>query len=90
MVKEGTPDPTQFDAKDKHYDPKAKAEDPRWFGVTIKLRKKFAEEVPLPLMRETLGLAKMPLLQRGQRLSVQSVGKKEFDIVCRLGGVSNP
>ncbi len=85
VVKESYPDHTQFDAKDSHFDPKSKPEDPRWFMVDIKHKKSFDDIISLQDLRQTKGLEKMPLLQRGQRLSVQPVAKKEFDIVTKLG-----
>ena len=88
VVKEGYPDFTQFDAKDAHYDAKSDPDNPRWYMVDVKYKKAFKELVPLSDLREKKGLEKMPLLQRGQRLSVQPVSKKEFDIVCKMGGVT--
>ena len=29
----------------------------------------------------------MPLVQRGQRLSVQPVSKEQYEEICRMGGV---
>jgi predicted RNA-binding protein with PUA-like domain len=29
----------------------------------------------------------MPLVQRGQRLSVQPVTKEQYDEICRMGGL---
>src|SRR5450432_4276680 len=34
------PDATQFDAKDDHYDPDSKMDEPRWFVVDVKFDKK--------------------------------------------------
>ncbi|MEE8585140.1 MAG: EVE domain-containing protein [Acidobacteriota bacterium] len=84
VVREGYPDHTARDPKDKHYDPKASQEDPRWFMVDIAFLRKFAEPVPLGVLREAPGLEKMPLLNRS-RLSVQPVSEDEFNIVLRLG-----
>jgi len=36
-------------------------------------------------MRNHKGLREMPLLRRGNRLSVQPVSQKEFEIVAALG-----
>ena len=38
-------------------------------------------------MKENPNLEGMPLLQRGQRLSVQPVSPKEFEEVLRMGSV---
>ena len=84
VVKESYPDFTAFDPKDKHYDPKSKQENPRWFMVDVKLEKKLKRFVSLDELREAKGLDDMVLLQKGSRLSVQPVTKKQFDIVCKL------
>jgi predicted RNA-binding protein with PUA-like domain len=84
------PDPTQFDSKDSHHDPKATPGRPIWFGVRVKFKSKFAREVSLPEMRTQKGLQKMVLLQKGSRLSVQPVTETEFKLVCELGSKKPP
>jgi len=44
--------------------------------------------VSLPDMRANPELEGMPLLQRGQRLSVQPVSEEHFEAICRMGGLS--
>lgn len=78
------PDPSQFDPKDDHYDPDSKKDNPAWYVVDLKFVKKFKEVVPLEQLRKTKGLEKMPLLQRGQRLSVQPVSPAEWETVLKL------
>jgi len=84
VVREGYPDPTQFDPRDDHYDEKSSPEAPRWFQVEVKALRKLPKPVPLPLIRETKALRNMPLIQRGQRLSVQPVGEAEYAAVLAL------
>src|SRR5690242_554662 len=36
VVREAYADPTAFDAKDSHFDPKSKREDPTWFMVDLR------------------------------------------------------
>ena len=79
------PDPTQFDANDSHYDPKATPANPIWYCVRVKFKEKFARQVSLSELRERRELQKMVLLQRGSRLSIQPVTEKEFNIVSQLG-----
>ncbi len=84
IVKESYPDFTAFDSKDKHFDPKSKQETPRWFMVDIKLENKLKRLVSLPELRSVKSLEGMVLLQKGSRLSVQPVTKKQFETVCKL------
>ena len=84
IVKESYPDFTAFDPKDKHFDPKSKQETPRWFMVDIKLVKKLKRLVSLDELRTVKSLEGMVLLQKGSRLSVQPVTKKQFETICKL------
>lgn len=86
VVREGYPDPTQFDPDDDHFDAGATREAPRWFQVDVKAWRKLKRPLSLDELRSVRALAKMPLLQRGQRLSVQPVGPHEFELILELGG----
>jgi predicted RNA-binding protein with PUA-like domain len=88
VVREGYPDPTQFDRRDESYDAGSSKDDPRWFQIDVKALRKFRAPVSLPLIRSTAALAKMALVQRGQRLSVQPVSPAEYEIVVALGAGS--
>ncbi|HEY4886747.1 MAG TPA: EVE domain-containing protein [Myxococcales bacterium] len=85
VVRAGYPDPTQFDAKDDHYDPESTPAAPRWYQVDVKAVRKLPRSVSLEEIRRTKALAKMPLVQRGQRLSVQPVGTEEYELIVRMG-----
>lgn len=84
VVKEGYPDPTAFDKKDIHYDADSDPKKPTWYVVDIKFVKRFKQVIPLEQLRKTAGLEKMPLLQRGQRLSVQPVSEKEWNTIIKM------
>lgn len=84
VVKGGYPDPTAFDRKDHHYDPKSKAEAPSWYMVDIRGVKALPRLVTLEELRGVKGLEKMVLLQRGSRLSVQPVRAEEWEIITGL------
>ena len=85
VVRRGYPDPTQFDPKDDHYDPESTPAAPRWYQVDVKAVRKLPREVSLEEIRRTKSLAKMPLVQRGQRLSVQPVAPEEYALIVRMG-----
>jgi len=86
IVKEAYPDHTAFDPRDKHHDPKSDPESPRWFMVDLRYVRKFRRVIPLALLREfTDGdLADMPLLRRGNRLSVMPVTQKQWSFIQAL------
>lgn len=87
VVGEGRFDPTQFDAKDSHYDPKSKPENPRWFGVDVEAVVQFEELVSIGDLKANPALGEMALVQKGQRLSVQPVSLEHWKVVLKLGGV---
>ena len=84
VVKEGYPDFTAFDPEAKHFDPKSKEDNPTWMMVDIKLIKKFKRPVTLKEIKEHPKLQNMRLVQRGNRLSVMPIEKKEFDLILKL------
>lgn len=77
------PDDTQFDKKSPYYDPKAKREEPRWMLVDVKLVKK-TRLIGLPELRSHPELAKMTILQRGNRLSITPVTPEEWSFIESL------
>ena len=86
VSKEAYPDHTAQDSESKYFDPKASVENPRWVMVDIEPVSAIAS-VNLPDLRSNGDLEGMPLLQRGQRLSVQPVNREHFEIVCKMGGL---
>ena len=88
VVREGYPDHTAFDKKDPHYDPKSKADAPTWYMVDVKAVKAFPRLISLGELREVAALKGMVLLQKGSRLSVQPVTKKEWETICAMAGVA--
>ena len=84
VCKEAYTDPTQFDPKNDHYDPKSKRDDPRWSMVDVEFVEKFAELVPLETLKTARGLSDMLVARRGMRLSVQPVSAPHFRRVLEL------
>ena len=85
IVKEAYPDHTQFDPDNKHFDPTALQKEPRWFMVDIKLNQKFKHPVTLKAIKVNPKLKDFRLIQRGNRLSVFPVNKKEWDEILEMG-----
>jgi len=86
VCKEGYPDHTAQEPSSNYFDPKATPEDPRWMMVDIEPVIELSK-VELSDLRLNPELEGMPLLRRGQRLSVQPVPPEHFEIVCRMGGL---
>ncbi len=89
-TKEAYPDPTQWDPKSNYHDPKSPKDNPRWLLVDLKWKAAFKRLVGLQELKATQSLEDMRVVQRGQRLSIQPVEKKHFDIVCEMGGIKPP
>ena len=81
VVRESYPDHTSWDPDCKHFDPKSTPDNPRWFMVDVKFESEFPRPLPLAELRTLSGLEEMLLLRKGQRLSVQPVAPKEFQVI---------
>lgn len=87
VASQAYPDPTAFDKKDVHFDPKSKKENPAWYLVDVQFVRKMKQFLSLEEIKKIKGLDGMLLLQKGSRLSVQPVLKKHWDILCKKGAV---
>ena len=83
VAKTAYPDPTQFDRKDVHYDPKATTDRPIWFQVDVRFARKMPRLLSLDELRGVPALADMPLFKRS-RLSVQPVSPEQYRIIVAL------
>jgi len=90
VVREGYPDHTAFDPREKHFDPKSTPDRPCWFMVDVQ----YLCHLPHPLSREELRqhpvLCGMGVLRKGNRLSVQPVTHQEWQIILTINGIADP
>lgn len=86
VVREAYPDPTAWDPENDHYDPRSTPERPLWFMVDVKFRRALPRPVPLAAMREDPRLIDMPLLRRGNRLSVLPLTDAQRAVILELAG----
>ena len=77
------PDATQFDRRSPYFDAKATRDVPRWVSIDVTLIEKM-RFVPLAELREQPELARMRILQRGNRLSVTPVDPAEWAFVLKM------
>lgn len=85
VVRDGYPDHHAWDPRHHYFDAKSSPDKPIWYMVDIRLENRFPAPVTLARIRQEPVLADMPLLQKGTRLSVQPVTKRQFDHIVRLG-----
>lgn len=82
VCKPAYPDASQYDRKSRYYDPKATAQNPRWFNVDVRLVRK-THLVSIKEMRSYRQLANMRVLQKGNRLSITPVDPREWEFITR-------
>lgn len=81
VVKESYPDFTSWDPEAKYFDPKSSAENPRWFMVDVKFKRKLKRTITLHELKEMPGLEEMALVRRGNRLSIMPVSEQEWGLI---------
>jgi predicted RNA-binding protein with PUA-like domain len=86
VVREGYPDFTAWDPKSKYYDPKSTPEDPRWFMVDLRYKRKLKRVITLQELKDehAEALADLPLLRRGNRLSIMPVTAEQWEYILAL------
>ena len=84
IAREGYPDFTAWDPESKYYDPKSTPDNPRWYMVDLRFRRKLRRPVTLQELKQHPALANMPLLRKGNRLSVMPVTKEQWDYILGL------
>jgi len=77
------PDATQFERKSPYFDAKSTKDAPRWVNVDVRFVEK-TRLVSLAELRADPALARMRILQRGNRLSVTPVDPAEWAHVVKL------
>lgn len=75
------PDHTAFDPFSEHPDDKSTPDNPRWFMVDIRFKEKFKHLIALDRLKQYPALSSMPLLRKGNRLSVLPVSPGEWDFI---------
>lgn len=78
------PDHTAFDKKAKYYDPKSKKDNPTWLMVDVKYKRKLKNVISLTELKSYKELSNMRVVQRGNRLSITKIDKKDWDFILKL------
>lgn len=82
--REGYPDHTAFDVDDKHFDAKSDPNNPRWYMVDVRYKRKLKRTIPLRELKQCSELADFPLVRKGNRLSVMPVSEAQWEFVLGL------
>ena len=81
VVREGYPDDTAFDPASRYYDPKSDPDNPRWYRVDVKFKRKLKRILSLEELKTMPELEGMPLLQKGSRLSIMPVTAEHWEAI---------
>lgn len=78
VARESYPDASAWDRDSEYFDPRSSPENPVWMLVDLEFVERFPTVLSLDRLKAMPELEGMPLLQRGQRLSVQPVERAHF------------
>lgn len=84
VVREGYPDPSAFDVRDHHYDPKSDPAKPTWYCIDVEFERAFPRVLTLSTIKACPALGTMALVRPGNRLSVMPVSPAEWEAVLEL------
>jgi predicted RNA-binding protein with PUA-like domain len=86
VAKAAYPDHTAFDPDAKYFDPKSNPENPRWFMVDVRYVRHLKRTITLTELKEHAdgALADMPLVRRGNRLSIMPVTPAQWAFILGL------
>ena len=84
VVKAAYADPSQFDAVSRYFDAKATLEQPRWIAVDVCFVNKLPTLISLDKIKGSAKLTELPLVQKGNRLSVMPVTPLQWKDILSL------
>lgn len=86
----GYPDITQFHPEHRHYDPKATAENPRWYMVDVTFNQAFNDILPLSELKFLPALEDSLLLRKGcEQLTIIPLEPKHWYAIMDIAGNLN-
>jgi predicted RNA-binding protein with PUA-like domain len=83
IVRAGYPDFTAWDPDSKYHDPKSNPDNPRWYMVDVKFERRLKRVIPLHELKQYKSLEDLPLVRKGNRLSIMPVKKKHWDFILK-------
>ena len=86
VVREGYPDHTAFDPDEKYHDPKSDPNNPRWYMVDVRYKRKLKRTINLQELKTYADgpLKDMPLVRKGNRLSIMPVTADQWEFILSL------
>jgi len=85
IASEAYPDHTAFDPSSKYYDAGSDPENPRWVMVDVRFKRKTKRLISLEEIKQHADVLEgLPLIRRGNRLSIMPVDKAHWDLILSL------
>jgi len=84
VVREAYPDHTAFNTETRYYDPKSNLASPRWYMVDVRYVRELKRVITLAELKTCAKLKDMPLVKRGNRLSIMPVTETQWDFILEL------
>jgi predicted RNA-binding protein with PUA-like domain len=78
------PDFTAWDHSSGHYDPKSSPDNPRWYMVDVRFKRKLKRTITLRELKSRPELEGLALLRRGNRLSIMPVTAAQWEFILSL------
>ncbi len=84
VVREGYPDHTAWNPESNYHDPKSTPNNPRWYMVDVRFVRKLKRTITLEELKSRPELEEMPLVRKGNRLSVMPVTPEQWEFILSL------
>jgi predicted RNA-binding protein with PUA-like domain len=84
IVREGYPDDSAWNPRSAYYDPKSTPQHPRWYMVDVRRQRKLKRCITLLELKRHAELASLPLLKRGNRLSIIPITPAQWQFILSL------
>ena len=78
------PDPSQFDPDSHYHDPGSPPDAPRWYLVDVRFQRRLRRTIPLSELKAAPELSDLPLVRRGNRLSIVPVTAAQWRFILGL------
>ena len=84
IIRAAYPDPTALDPQSPYHDAKATVEKSPWSAVDVAHVQTLPRVLELGQLKQQAGLAELPLVQKGSRLSVMPVTAEQWAVIVAL------
>jgi predicted RNA-binding protein with PUA-like domain len=84
VCKEAYPDNTTIGSKGRKIKGNKDPDNPTWFMVDVQFKRKLKRAIPLAELKAESALRNMPLVRKGNRLSIMPVTKAQWDHILDM------